>query len=412
MSSKRARTTVIATIALATSATLGLASAATAAEVAAYPFDLLPGMTINSPYPTYEIEIDCDEWEAGWADDSSYGDVDLVWVPDGEALVSFTCTPDDVASFAIDDDLDAGDFPSGYEQGPADTGFDTAYKIEPNTEFEVQIGEQTLEINYYATIEIDDPAEGLLFTQTLTTPANGAQSVDFEDGDALNDDDFECGLEDVRVYAKAEFTVLEGGTFTFRIVDVAPLQSGELFDNDVEPYWTTYEPNPWGDYVTIADPYLVLYSDFDPSAPNEGQIDCNDDGSFDVDGANAYPRDSQDRFLSWVYSELIVDLEPGEYTLVLTTYDEVETLDEVLAPTKLDAASVPVAPADYELAGLPEQSADVEIWGAADSLELGHAAALADTGADTSLQAGLAGGAVLALLLGALGIAIARRRTA
>lgn len=408
MPATRARTTVIATVALATSATLGLASAATAADIATYPFAFLPGLTINTPYPDYELEVDCDEWVA----DAEYGDVELVWVPGGSLLVSLTCVPDSVIQDWIDEDLDEGEFPSGVEGVMAETGFDVAYEVDPNTRLEIEIGDETFVVEYWATIEIDDPTGGRLFTETLTTPANGAQAVDFADGEAVNDNDFECNLGGERVYALAEFTVLEGGEFTFRIVDVAPRQSGEFRLDDGDFEWWIYYPNPWGDYVPISDPYLVLYKNFDAGMPNDGQVGCNDDTNAIDLSFSADPRDSLDRYISDVYSELVLELEPGQYTLMLTTWDSVGALDLGLDEVKIGSASESFAPAEYQLDGLPVQSAVVEFWGADDSLELGHTELLADTGPQSVVPGWLAGGAVLALLVGALSIAIARRHTA
>ncbi|MDO9590210.1 MAG: hypothetical protein Q7J04_03600, partial [Microcella sp.] len=315
---------------------------------------------------------------------------------------------------SINEGLDEGDYPSGYDSVAPGSGFDTAYEVDPNTGLEFLIGAGYLRFDYYASLEIADPTGSVLATETMTTPANGAQSVDFADGYALDGDDFECGLEGERVYATVQFTVLESGEFTFRVVDVSPLQSGEYRDQGYGFEWWYYYPNPWGDYVPISDPYLVLYSSFDPAMPNEGQIDCNDDTNAIDTPSGVQARDSAGRFISDLYPELVVDLVPGDYTLLVTTYDEVESVDITTTPTKVDAASIPLTPANYEFEGLPEQSAIVEFWGAEGSLELLGADVdpeLADTGADVPLQAGLALGAVLALLLGALGIAVARRRT-
>lgn len=411
MKSSRARMKVIATVALASAATLGVASAATAAEVTTYPFEFLPGLTISSPYPNYELEVDCDTWVySDGDDDSEYGELDLAWVPGGSLDVSFTCETSDDGSDPLDETLDGGEFPDGYVMSAGTGDFAETFSVDPNTRLTVQLPEQLFVVNYYASLEVDDPSGALVLTEDVSTPADGEQSVDFADGEG--DDDFVCGIEGKRVYGIVEFTVLEGGEFTFRVVDVSPLQSGELMTEDDYTSWWTYSPNPWGDYVPIADPYLVLFTSFDPDAPNAGQIDCNDDGEFFEADASAYVHDSQGRHLSGVYSELAVELEPGQYTLLLTTYDEVESLDEAAAPAKAESASATLNSAAYELDGLPEQSATIEFWGVEDGLVLGHTAELADTGADQSVQTGLALGAVLALLLGALSIAVVRRRSA
>ncbi len=407
--STRTRSSVIATVALASAATLGLASAATAAEVTTYPFELLPGFTIEAPYPNYEITIDCDEWVEDDSD-AGYGDFELAWVPGGTLDINLTCEPEDLYVEPVDDELDGGDFPAGYETTAGTGDIELVYSFDPNTAIQFDLGEHTIFIYYFASVELDDPAGDLLLTQEATTPENGTQTLDFAEG--ITDEPFvECDLDEERVYAAIEFTVLEGGAYTFRVVDVSPLQSGELRLGSEFADWWTYEPNPWGDYVPIADPFFVLYSSFDPDQPAQGLVECNDDIDVDLSN-NVFMRDSANHFISGVYPELIVDLEPGEYTLVVTTYDTVGSPDPSAAPAKVDAADAPLAPAEYELDGLPEQSATVQFWGVEGGLELGHAAELAETGPDSARSTGLAIAALLALLVGAAAVTIARRRTA
>ncbi len=399
MRSLRSATSLIAAISLASAATLGLASTATAADVATYPLEVIPGVTVQSAFPSYVLEVDCDEFE-GVGD---YGAFALYWVPGSSLEVRFTCEYLTQSNGSLDPGLAADGFPAGViELGPL-ADFGDVVTINPNTSAAFFFPEASLPIAYYATLPLDDPSGDLLFTQTLTTPANGVQSVEFD-----TDADNFCGVYDERVYATLDFTVLENGEYSFRIVGVSPLQSGELIDGEG---WI-FPPNPWGDYVPIADPYLVIYSDFDPTQPDANQIACNDDTGAVVETTNFGARDIQGRFISPFYSEIIASLAPGQYTLVLTTYDIVGPVNTVPSASKLDSASAAVTPVEYELAGLPAQSATVELWGAEDGLVLGHVAFLADTGANAPISAGLAGGAGLALLLGALGIAIARRRTA
>lgn len=405
MSSPRRRTTLISTIALSAAATLGFASAASAADVATYPLEAFPGFTVVTAFPDYVIEVECDEWTY----DESFGEFTLVWVPGGSLEVRFDCEIDDADVVELDEDLAAGDFPPAITPLPVSGDIDEAFAVEPNTDVTFLFNEQELEIEYTATVVIDDPAGDLLFSETLTVPEDGAQIADFGAG---SDTVPNCEWEDRRVYAKLDFTVLDSGGYTFRVVGVTPLQSGEYLEDEAS--WYDYAPNPWGDYLPIIDPLLVLYSDFDPDNAELGMIACDDDSdtaSLD-DGVAA--RDSLDRYISDLYSELAVTLAPGQYTLVLTTYDSIDDgAAEALVPAKAEneGPSPALAPAVYEVVDLPAQTGDVDIWGVEDGLVLGHVAFLADTGADASASGALAAGSLLMLLVGAGAIIVARRRT-
>ncbi len=398
--STRTRVAAIATIAFTSAATLGLASAATAADVVTYPIEVIPGVTVVSGFPDYVLELDCDEFQGM----DSYGPVDLMWVPGGSAELRLSCFPPDGALESLDSGLNADGFPYGLSFWGPTMGSVVTYTMDPNTAAEFTLpSTEVFEVNYFATLRIDDPSGELLFTDDLTTPADGVQAVALDP-----DSDNFCEIDDVRVYAALDFTVLEDGDYTFRIVGVDPQQGGEF--GGIE--WTIDDPNPWGDYMPINDPYLVIYSDFDPAQPDANQIACNDDTELTPPTDAYYSRDSEDRYISNRFSEIVAELSPGQYTLVLTTYDASSPVVNVAEPVKLDAASVALAPVDYDLEGLPAQTGTVELWGTEGGLVLGHVAVLADTGADSRLSAGLAVGAVLSMLAGALAIAFVRRRAA
>jgi hypothetical protein len=197
------------------------------------------------------------------------------------------------------------------------------------------------------------------------------------------------------------------------------MQSGQFVGEQVFDFfderWQIYPPNPWGDYVPINDPLVILYEDFDPANLDENQIACNDDApSFSPDG-NYLARDSADQFLSRDYSEITLDLEPGNYTVVVTTWDRVRPTTPPLVESSgpAEAASA-FSPAGYQLDDLPEQSATVELWGSG-ALQLGHIAGeaeLAETGSARSQTTGLFTVAVLLLIAGVVVMVAAVRRAA
>ena len=419
MPSKRARSTSLVGVALGVALTLGWAAPASAAQVQTYPAEVFPGLTVESAYPNYVLSVDCDEWEeivAFTIEDSQmdYGDLQLIWVPGGTAEVRFDCelSSSNVSSLveAFEEDELVGAIS---ELDPSD-GAVAAYAISPNTYAEMFLGDgKVIRFAYSATVPIADPAGELIFTEDFTMAAEGESAGDFGDGD-----DLLCQVGGERVYATLDVSVTEAGTFTFRVVSVDPVQSGKfvshLVGEFVEQQWEISLPNPWGDYVPISDPLVILYDDFDPAQLDENQIACNDDSEALSNDESYASRDGDDRFLPTTFSELVVDLEPGNYTFVVTTFDQVRP---AVVPGTVSAdgssADLSLEQAGYQLADLPEQSASVQFWGTG-SMQLGHTAQeeLADTGADESLHAGLAAGAVLALMLGAMSLVVARRRSA
>lgn len=419
MLSKRVRSTSLAGVALGVTLTLGWGAAASAAEVQTYPAEVFPGFTVESAYPNYVLSVDCDEWEeivAVTIDDeqADYGDIQLVWVPGGTAEVRFDCelSSSNVSSLveAFDDDDLVGEISA---LDPSDDAV-AAYAISPNTYAEMFFGDgKVIRFAYSATVPIADPAGDLLFTEDFAIAAGSESAGNFGNGD-----DILCQVSGERVYATLDVSVTEAGTFAFRVVSVDPAQSGEFVSNQVgdfvEQQWEIALPNPWGDYVPISDPLVILYDDFDPDQLDENQVACNDDSEALSNDENYASRDSDDRFLPTTFSELVVDLEPGNYTVVVTTFDQVRpAFVPATASADSSSADLSLEQAGYQLADLPAQSASVQFWGTG-SMQLGHTAQeeLADTGADDSLQAGLAAGAVLALMLGMVSVVIARRRSA
>lgn len=391
----RRRHALVSATAAALVGSLAFAAPAAAADVAQYPYEPTPGMTISSPFPDYVVEIDCDEFVV----DPEWDSLVVEWVPGGSLVVRFTCEPEELDGLPIVESLT--DFPGDVALTDSSAPFVTSYALEPNSRILFKLAaadEATQTISFRASTEISDPAGVRIVTETATIPAGDVSVVDFPfDPDG-------CSLDGASVHSVIEFTVLESGEFTFRVVGVTPLQSSEI----IEDALTTYPPNPWGDYVPIIDPQLLLYSTFDPANAAAGFIACNDDSErHDLEFVLDFGmRDSLDRFISPYYSELITDLAPGTYTLVVTTYDEIGELTPNSA-AKTEIEPVALSPAEYDATELPEQSATVDFWGPEGGLVLG--AQLAATGPDTRGLAALAAFAALFALTGAV---VLRRRTA
>ena len=396
MVSRRHSTSVIAAATLIAATTFGAASAATAADVLTYPAEVFPGITVESPHPDYVIDIACTDLDVVFADRP----LELVWVPGGSLDISFDCDVDQVDGISADLDIDATFLP-GYESLLDGVGGSDRFLVDPNTRMTFLLGAQTLIVDYLAGQEIADPQGSLLFTESAVFPAGGGSTAIF---DTSTGDD--CDVEGRHIYQTIDFTVLDDGVTTFRVAGISPLQGGEFYRDE----WTFYTGNPWGDVVPVIDPYLVLYSSFDPANPDANQIACNDDS----DAASFFDRyeayDSSGTFISGLFSELIVDLVPGQYTLLVTTYDDAD-LDVASAPVKDGALGAALAPVAFALSDLPEQSVTMQIWGTENALVLGHVAFLAETGADARVAGLLAGAAALSLVVGTTLVVVRRRRS-
>jgi hypothetical protein len=120
------------------------------------------------------------------------------------------------------------------------------------------------------------------------------------------------------VYETQTFVVSSAGEYTFRVTGVDPY-----------PY---YLNRLGGADYELKDPMVALYSAFSVSDPSEGIVGCNDDlNDLVLDGHDYEDNDfnisEQGDFIEGHYSYFSATLEPGEYTLVFTTWDDVSADD-------------------------------------------------------------------------------------
>jgi hypothetical protein len=135
-----------------------------------------------------------------------------------------------------------------------------------------------------------------------------------------------CGLaataSSLHVYSTIEIDVAIAGLFTFRGITTNPASS----------YLSPSNPD-----FPIADPFLALYSSFDPASPDDGLVGCNDDLN-DLFGYNDIEMGERIADQSIVEGHLpyfTATLQPGRYTLLLTTWDEIDAaswLTDALGP--------------------------------------------------------------------------------
>lgn len=239
---------------------------------------------------------------------------------------------------------------------------------------------------------VADPAGVLLNTLEPVVAADAAADMIVDDEPAYydeNDDLLLGGIEGCTILPGQHYagtttvTIDQAGSYTFRTAALDPV-SLDLDQTQAYRYLT--------------DPFIALYSDFDRSDAHAGVLGCNDDSDLDEE-ARFYVT-GNDMLMGARYPQFTVDLQPGTYTLVLTSWSDTNDFSMDSEPVAL-----PEAGADPKISVVPaalgvDETASVEVWG--------PQPALADTGA--SDDAGLALGAGLALI--ALGgtVLVLRRR--
>jgi hypothetical protein len=189
--------------------------------------------------------------------------------------------------------------------------------------------------------------------------------------------DATCELESgEHVYTTHTVSVSASGEYTFRVVTTDPL---------------TEDVVAWGDdSLPIGDPYVAVYSTFDPNNPDSNIVGCNDDGDYNGSGTEYLGGTSATIGHTYLvedeFPQFVKTLDAGTYTLVLTTYREYST-------------------AAWNGASFPAQSATFELWGPEGAF------ALPDTGFATPSWVLPTGLSVVALGL-AIGMAsfVLRRR--
>ena len=167
------------------------------------------------------------------------------------------------------------------------------------------------------------PSGQLLLARTLGLPADAPEFFagppnrpDIDDDEHFLGGIEDCDLESdpgkgMHVYATFAVRVLVAGQYTFRGIGTDPLSE----------YLSSL--NPEND---ISDPFLALYTDFDPTSPDDNVVGCNDDLNNFYDD---YGDEMGEQLAGGVVMEghqpyFTAFLQPGIHTLVLTLYGEVE----------------------------------------------------------------------------------------
>lgn len=252
--------------------------------------------------------------------------------------------------------------------------------------------EKDFMLNFEEPYEMPDPSGSQLAdssqpfaaANTLETTYGTAAEIELGDEIGIGGDTDHCGiLPGQHIYATQDITVSTTGEYTFRVTGVESTSSYLI---------------PTGDFQPLSDPMVALYSKFDPADPNTGNVGCNDDlNDLEFGGHNYDDNDfnltQQGDYVEGHFSYFVSNLEPGEYTLVFTTWDDISASEWEAGDNNGDTWTAGAGKVYFD------------IWGPTDGLTLGHE--LGKTGVDTSL--GLWAG--LGLLGTGAAIAVARRRS-
>ncbi|MFN4000666.1 hypothetical protein [Microcella sp.] len=262
--------------------------------------------------------------------------------------------------------------------------------VDDEVDLELTFEADDIDIDVSIAVAGDAPSGALLATNRVAMPI---EIDDFSIGlDALGTDvtlggDAECTMEaGYHPYRTLPIIISESGDFTFRVIDVEPV------DEDLQ----------WGQpYYPSQDFFLAVYTAFDPTEPESGLVSCNDDRPVDdvsfVNDGVTYISDDQ-------APEFVATLAPGAYTLVLTTYRSTSS-DDWAAGEFSEWSGV----SDLTWAPI-EMSALFELWGPTGSLAIGEPdePELADTGIEPSDAMAISAGAALLIAFG-LALLVARR---
>jgi hypothetical protein len=214
-------------------------------------------------------------------------------------------------------------------------------------------------------------------TNVLTTPGAGL----YHDlgGDPT------CELESgVHIFATHTVSVNTSGEYTFRVVTTDPL-TGDVV--------------AWGDNnLPIDDPFVAVYTAFDPADPDSNVVGCNDDGDNNESSTEYLEGTSatigHTHLVNGNYSQFVKNLDAGTYTLVLMSRQ-----DQSIS--------------DWNEEAYPAQSATFELWGPEGAYALSDTgAALPDTGLTTPSWVLPTGLSVVAFGLAIGAVSFLRRRRA
>ena len=359
----------------------GLAMAAPA--LAAIPGPALPsgvsvsnaGTTVN---PDLEVRIDC----ALLPSDATYAPTQtkVIQLPvplDGEVTITTqNCAsfllqrendnlPQVVPQFRFLDGPDAGATKTlGVDFADTDTLAMTGTQLVVSANAYIQVVESGAADAGYFRVEVEpavpvaNPPGSLLHTFVIEVPATALPSMPVTD-ELLFIPPVDgrpqlgsggCGIDTgPHIVATTTVVIERSGTYTFRVSDVSPTVQ------DID------ETQP---FRYLGDPFLALYSTFDPDNAQQGLVACDDDSDLDV--RTDYYITGSGTMMTDRFPQFRVDLQPGTYTLVLTGYGSATGFSSTAGP--VDVGSVGNDGSEPEKGGFGsvafgvDETGTVELW--------------------------------------------------
>lgn len=155
-----------------------------------------------------------------------------------------------------------------------------------------QLADPSLTQTYFALVAgplVPNPEGELLGTESITIAPN-AGTMNISTQGLTGSDGSVCAMQDgAHSFGTTIIDVTQSGTYTFRVTAVMQGTS---------------------------DPVIGIYSAFDPTQPAANLIACNDDAR-----RSGYLESNPQTYVNNLFSEIIVELQPGTYILMGTTFD-------------------------------------------------------------------------------------------
>lgn len=269
------------------------------------------------------------------------------------------------------------------------TGFDRTIHFFPPFDLEDPSGVQLADSSQVIPVDADEVTWGT--PSEIQDAADNGCDASFGCDISINDIESCDVVPGQHVYATQTFTVSTAGEYTFRVTGTDPVTHYLSRATDLFPS------------TPIDDPMVALYDGaFDPTHPDSGIVGCNDDINdldFFDDDAYDVALSQQDNIIDDHFPYFDSNLEPGQYTMVFTTWD--------ITPADGWAAGSISTYFDDWTWDAADATVYFDVWGPEGGLELTDGI-LAETGVDPSF--GLWTG--LALVGTGVAITAARRRAA
>ena len=255
---------------------------------------------------TTSLAVNCDSLPAE----------NIYWTPFDETI---TVELTNCAAYSLEDTF--GDLVDAGSGDPA------TLTVNPATYFFVydNLDEVIWEASFNPVYPETAPNGQLLLTETLELALDAKEMnvgppnmPDVDDDEhflgGIEDCDLEADDGGIHVYQTFEIEVLKSGEYTFRGVDTDPLSD----------YLSSLNPDS-----ALNDPFIAIYTSFDPANPDDNVVGCNDDlnDSYEDYGDDMAEQLSGGRLMEGHQPYFSVNLQPGLHTVVLTLYDEVEDSD-------------------------------------------------------------------------------------